>query len=71
MRAGRLCARELSRTQSARGATLGTITADTLLTASQKPEDIGIVVAGGPGTHTVYVASFGDARAVTREVSFV
>jgi hypothetical protein len=68
MRAGRLCARELTRTQSARGRTLGAITADTLLTVSDKPEDIGIVVAGGPGTHTVYVASFGDARAVTREV---
>ena len=68
LRAGRLCARELLRTQSARGAALGTITAETMLTVAQKPEDIGIVVAGGPGTHTVYVASFGDARAVTREV---
>ena len=68
MSAGRLCAREVQRTQSARGAVLGTITAETLLTVSQKAEDIGIVVAGGPGTHTVYVASFGDARAVTREV---
>ena len=68
MRAGRMCAKELSRTQSARGRTLGTITADTLLTVSEKPEDIGIVVAGGAGTHTVYVASFGDARAVTREI---
>ena len=68
MRAGRMCAKELSRTQSARGRTLGTITADTLLTVSEKAADIGIVVAGGPGTHTVYVASFGDARAVTREI---
>ncbi len=69
--AGRLCAKELSRTQSARGAALGTITSETMLTVAQKAEDIGIVVAGGPGTHTVYVASFGDARAVTKVIGLV
>jgi len=29
-------------------------------------DGIGIVVAGGPGTHSVYVPCFGNSRAVTR-----
>ena len=69
MRAGRMAHKELERTQLARSAELGTITEDTLLPASKGPEGIGIVVAGGPGTHSVYVASFGDTRAVTRAVT--
>ena len=32
------------------------------------PEDIGLVVAGGPGTHSVYVPSFGETRAVTQSI---
>jgi hypothetical protein len=68
MSAGRMAKIELARTQTARSEELGVITADTLLPISGGPEGVGILVAGGPGTHSVYVASFGDARAVTREV---
>jgi hypothetical protein len=39
-----------------------------MLPVSVRPEEIGILVAGGPGTHSVYVPSFGDSRAVTRVV---
>lgn len=68
MSAGRMAKLELSRTQTARTGELGPINAETLLPVSAGPGGVGIVVAGGPGTHSVYVASFGDARAVTREV---
>ena len=68
MRAGRMAAKDLMRTQTARTEELGPITEETLLPVSGAPEGVGIVVAGGPGTHSVYVASFGDTRAVTREV---
>ena len=68
MRAGRMSKNELMRTQTARSEELGPITEDTLLPVSGGADGIGIVVAGGPGTHSVYVASFGDTRAVTREV---
>jgi hypothetical protein len=28
-----------------------------------------VIVAGGPGTHSVYVPCFGNTRAVTREIA--
>ncbi len=68
MRARRMAKMELARTQTARAAELGPITEETLLPISGSPDGIGIVVAGGPGTHSVYVASFGDTRAVTQVV---
>ena len=68
MPAARLAAKELERTRNARNAELGYIELDTLLPISPRPEDIGIVVAGAPGTHSVYIPSFGDTRSVTREV---
>jgi hypothetical protein len=68
MSARRMAVRELERTQAVRESKIGPITEDTMLAAADGPEGIGILVAGGPGTHSVYVASFGDARAVTREV---
>jgi hypothetical protein len=33
-----------------------------------RPEQISPVVAGAAETHSVYVPSFGDTRAVTREI---
>lgn len=66
--ASRMSKKELARTQLARTAELGPITEATLLPASRAPEGIGIVVAGGPGTHSVYVSSFGNTRSVTRAV---
>jgi len=68
MKAGRMSARDLMRAVDSRTAELGTIGPETLLPISARPEDIGIVVAGGPGTHSIYIPSFGNTRAVTREV---
>lgn len=68
MSASRMAKIDFARTRTARSNQLGPITAETLLPISDGPEGVGIIVAGGPGTHSVYVASFGDARAVTREV---
>ena len=47
---------------------LGAITDDTLLPISVKPEEICIMVAGGPGTHSVYVPCFGNSFAATQEI---
>ena len=55
---------------NARRAELGEITRDTMLPVSTGPEGIGIIVAGGPGTHSVYVPVSGHSRSVTREVAF-
>lgn len=68
MRAGRMAKMEIMRTRNARKDELGTITETTMLPIAKDASGVGIVVAGGPGTHSVYVASFGDTRAVTREV---
>jgi hypothetical protein len=69
MPASRLALKDLGRTRDARGGELGEIGPDTLLPVSTEPGRIGIVVAGGPGTHSVYIPSFGDTLAVTREVN--
>jgi hypothetical protein len=42
--------------------------AETLVPAAPTAEEINIIVAGGPGTHSVCVPTFGQTRAVTREV---
>ena len=68
MKAGRMSARDLMRVVDSRTVELGTIGPETLLPISARPEDIGIVVAGGPGTHSIFIPSFGNTRAVTREV---
>ncbi len=66
---GRMTQKDLLRVAASRAAELGAIRPDTLLPISPRPDDIWIVVAGGPGTHSVYVPCFGNSRAVTREVS--
>lgn len=68
MRAGRMAAKDLGRTAYSRRAELGEIGPDTMLPIATTPEDIGIIVAGGAGTHSVYVPSFGDTRSVTRRI---
>ncbi|MBI3067577.1 MAG: hypothetical protein HYY79_01430, partial [Betaproteobacteria bacterium] len=68
--AHRLAAKDFGRTQNARRAELGEIAPDSLLPISVRPQDIGIIVAGSAGTHSVYVPAFGGiSRSVTREVS--
>ncbi len=49
-------------------AELGEIGPDTLIPISARPEHISIIVAGGPGTHSVYVPVSAHTRSVTREV---
>lgn len=66
--AGRMTEKDLLRVTASRSKELGPIRPDTLLPISPRPEDIWIVVAGGPGTHSVYVPCFGNSRAVTREI---
>jgi hypothetical protein len=66
--ASRLSAKDFARVQAGRRAELGEITRDTLLTISVKPDDINFIVAGGPGTHSVYIPVSGHVRSVTRKV---
>jgi hypothetical protein len=60
--------RDLLRVKASRTAELGEIQPDTLLPIAHRPEDIRVIVAGGPGTHSVYVPCFGNTRAVTRKI---
>jgi hypothetical protein len=68
MPAARMTERDLARVRNSRQDEFDTIGPDTLLPIARRPEDIGLIVAGGPGTHSVYVPCFGISRAVTVEV---
>lgn len=68
MAAGCLSAKELERARASRTEELGALTATTLLPIAPQPEGIQIIVAGGPGTHSVYIPCFGNSRAVSREI---
>jgi len=50
---------------------LGPLQQDTLIPLTERPDGIRIVVAGGPGTHSTYVPSFGSNRSVTRTLADV
>lgn len=63
-----LSVKEILRAQASRSDEYGEIKPDTLLSISRTPDDIQFIVAGGPGTHSVYVPCFGNSRAVTREI---
>ena len=65
MPASRMTARDLLRVHDSRTSELGKIVPDTLLPISAVPGDIWLIVAGGAGTHSVYVPCFGNSRAVT------
>lgn len=69
MKAGRMAPEDMGRAQASRSGVLGAIGADTLLTIAHEPAGIAIIVAGGPGAHTVYIPSFGNTRSVTREIA--
>jgi hypothetical protein len=66
--ASRLAAKDLGRVQSARREELGELTAETKLPISVTPEDISILVAGGDGTHSVYLPVSGHSRSATVEI---
>jgi hypothetical protein len=65
-----LSGKEIDRARDSRSEELGELTPELLLPISRRPEDIMLVVAGGAGTHSVYVPCFGNSRAVTREIVF-
>lgn len=67
--ARRMTDKDMLRVHDSRTRELGAIGPDTLLPISPAPEDIGVIVAGGPGTHSVYVPCFGNTRAVSREIA--
>ena len=70
MRASRLGAMDMERMQWERKPELGVVSPDDMIPICQSPAHMGIVVSGGPGTHSVFVPSFGITRSVTREVIF-
>lgn len=69
MPAERMSIKDLLRVRESRTAELGEIGPDTPLPIAHKPDDIMLMVAGGPGTHSVYVPCFGNSVAITREVA--
>jgi hypothetical protein len=69
MPARSLSTKELQRARDSRTEELGELHGDTMLPISLRPEDIELIVAGGPGTHSVYVPCFGNSRAVTRPIA--
>ena len=66
--ATRLSAKDLGRVQAARNEELGGVTRETMLPISTEPDHINIIVAGGEGTHSVYMPVSGHSRPVTREI---
>ena len=70
MRAGRSRGNEFDRTKTGRRAELGEIGPDTLIPISARPEDITVFVAGGAGSHSVFVPVSAHTRSVTREIVF-
>ncbi len=69
MPGARFAQKDFDRTRHTRLAELGDTGGDSLFPISPDPGHIGIVVAGGPGTHSVYVPTFGNTRAVTRRIT--
>ena len=63
--AHRLAAKDLGRVQAARVAELGELKPDTMLPITVKPEEINILVAGGDGTHSVYLPVSGNSYSAT------
>jgi hypothetical protein len=66
--AWRLTDVDLNLTRIRRIAELGEVTQDTMLPIATAAGSIGIVVCGGPGTHSMYIPSFGNTRSVSRKV---
>jgi hypothetical protein len=68
MRAGRSRGSEFDRTKTGRRADLGDMGPDTMVPISVRPEDITLFVAGGAGSHSVFVPVSAHTRSVTREI---
>jgi hypothetical protein len=65
VRAGEMSEPNREMMAAVRTAHYGEIADDTLLHVSNTPDNLLLVVAGGPGRHAVYVPTFGLSRAVT------
>ena len=59
---------EFERMATGRRAELGDITPDSMVPISVQPDDISIIVAGGAGSHSVFVPVSAHTRSVTKEV---
>ena len=68
IRAGRSKGSEFERMATGRRAELGEIGPDTMVPISEKAEDISIIVAGGPGSHSAFVPVSAHTRSVTKEI---
>jgi hypothetical protein len=68
IRAGRSRGSEFERMATGRRAELGEIGPDTRVPITERPEHISVIVAGGPGAHSVFVPVSAHTRSVTREV---
>ncbi len=68
IRAGRSKGSEFERMANGRRAELGEIGPDSLVPIAQKADDISIIVAGGPGSHSVFVPVSAHTRSVTKEI---
>lgn len=68
MAVSRFSTRDLERIQNARKDELGVFDSSTLIPISTEPDHINLVVAGGPGTHTVYLPTFGVTAPVIRPI---
>ncbi|MBM3342155.1 MAG: hypothetical protein FJY56_08590 [Betaproteobacteria bacterium] len=68
IRAGRSKGSEFERMATGRRAELGEITPDTMVPISEKPDDISIIVAGGPGSHSVFVPVSAHTRSSTKAI---
>ena len=65
MRAGRHRGSDLERLRAARAAELGAIDENRSIPISVSPEDITLVVAGGPGAHSVFLPVSAHSRPVS------
>ena len=71
MPAGSLSVKDLLRARESRTDELGELKPETLLPISTLPDEVQIVVAGGPGTHSIFIPSFGNTHAATRAIESV
>ncbi len=68
IRADRSKGSEFERMATGRRAELGEIGPETMVPISEKANDISIIVAGGPGSHSVFVPVSAHTRSVTKEI---
>jgi hypothetical protein len=68
MRAGRHRGSEFDRMSHARRAELGEIGPDAVLPITEQPDDLSVIVAGGAGSHSVFIPVSAYTRSVTKEI---